>query len=79
MKGPMELKTKRLLLRPLSDEALAARLAEENDPGMRAALEEMLAGQPGPARGRGCGTPSGRWRSSRAARPWAASAFTARR
>lgn len=50
MKAPMELKTKRLLLRPLSDEALAARLAEENDPGMRAALEEMLAGnraQPG--------------------------------
>ena len=44
MKGPMELKTKRLLLRPLSDEALAARLAEESDPGMRAALEEMLAG-----------------------------------
>ena len=39
-----QLTTKRLVLRPMTDEALAAAIAAETDPHMQKALSEMLAG-----------------------------------
>lgn len=39
-----EIKTRRLMLRPLTDEELRARIAEEGEAHMRQALSEMLSG-----------------------------------